>query len=94
MNLNVRLNFGVIWYYTLPSKFRGILFTSQLEIQKSTAILEKKNLQKLRQNIGGLIYTLKSFRVLSFSGAENECIFRFCHSHCKECLVASRDHNQ
>lgn len=42
MNLNVRLNFGVIWYDTLPSKFRGILFTLQLEIQKSTAILEKK----------------------------------------------------
>lgn len=29
MNLNVRLNFGVIWYDTLPSKFSGILFTLQ-----------------------------------------------------------------
>lgn len=47
MNLNVRLNFGVIWYYTLPSKFRGILFTLQLEIQKSTAILEKKKLTEI-----------------------------------------------
>lgn len=29
MKLNVRLNFDVIWYYTLPSKFSGILFSLQ-----------------------------------------------------------------
>ena len=40
MNLNVRLNFDVIWYYTLPSKFSGILLSLQPRNQQQ--FLKKK----------------------------------------------------
>lgn len=41
MQLNVKSNLGVIWFYILPLKFRGILSFLNIEIQKSMQFLEK-----------------------------------------------------
>lgn len=41
MQLNVNSNLGVIWFYIMPLKFRGILSFLNIETQKSMAIFGK-----------------------------------------------------
>ena len=70
MQLSVKSNLGVIWFYILPSKFRGILSFLNIEIQKSMAIFGKTGKNRTFE-----IYMPNPFRKL-YASIKYKLMFR------------------